>query len=291
MPLVALNLDQARTAYAALELRAATSDLQIATLQATVDALNTSQATVLDRANLLTQYTVSQAQSNAQLLANQAGQVAPDIPLNDFIAALGLAVALGEASMPDRAITSVTTSLQAYLTFDTAQDGSTKVGVRFYQPELGQPTALATATFGIEKIPPQPGAPAPRNLYTVLQSKQAVYTNPAWLPFMSGTPPVSPAAQVVTEVARIFANIGAWTFPYIVQEAAVIATLETTLAGLVAAAAPSPGASAYANIVAALANLASALNPANRSTYVAGDLYALTAALDATTRLAQTLVT
>ena len=290
MPLIALNLDQARSAYAALELRTAAADRQISTLQGTVDALKTTQSTLVDRAALLTQYTVNQSQSNAQLVAQQAGHVSPDLPLDAFIGSLGLAVALSEAAMPDRIVNSVSATLQAYLTFDTGSDGVSKVvGVRLYQPELGQPAALATASFEIAKVPPPPGSPAPRSLYAVLQSKQSLYTNPFWMQFSSGSPPIVPASQVITEIAKVFANIGEWSLPFLIAESAAIGSLETTLAGLAAGTAPAADAAAFAGAAAALMSLVASLNPANRSSYVAGDLYALTAALDATTRVAQSL--
>jgi hypothetical protein len=288
MPLIAVNLDEARSAYAALESRAVSAELNLANLRQTVDTLTAKQADLVDRAKLLTSFTVDQAQSNAQLLAQQAGEVSPDIGLDNFIGALGLAIALGEASMPDRCVNSVSTTLQAYLTLNTDPEGVAKVvGIRFYQPELGQPTALATASFEISKIPPEPGVPAPRSLYSVLQSKQAIYTDPFWLQFSSGTPPSQPAVQVITAVAGVLANIGGWTFPLIVQAAAAVAASETTLAGLLVTLKQRELESDYANAVAALISLTAALNPATRSNFVAGDLYALTAALDATTRLAQ----
>jgi hypothetical protein len=279
MPLIAFNLDEARSAYAALELRSSAADLHISTLQNTVDALKVAQAAVVDRAALLTKFTVAQAQSNAQLIAQQAGQVSPDIGLASFINSLGLAVALGEASMPDRTVNSVSTTLQAYLTFGTGADGVSKsVGVRLYQPELGAATALMTASFQIAKVPPEPGVPAPRSLYNVLQAKQALYTDPFWMQISSTT-----AAQILTVIAATFAGVGGWTLPFLIGQAAAIAGLETTMAGLV------PADGAYSAAVAALTNLTASLNAADRSAYVAGDLYALTAALDATTRTAGTL--
>lgn len=291
MPLIAVNLDQARSAYAALELRATTAELSLANLRNTVDTLTTKQATLVDQAKLLTAFTVDQAQSNAQLLVQQAGQVSPDIALDNFIGALGLAVALGEASMPDRTVNAFSATLQAYLTLNTDSAGVAKVvGIRFYQPELGQPTALATASFQISKVPPPPGVPAPSSLYAVLQSKQSLYSDSFWLQFSSGTPPSQPAAQIISEIIKVLADVGSWTFPMIVQEAAAMAAFETTLAGLLAVHDETELASDYSNGVAELSSLTAALNPATRSNFVAGDLYALTAALDATTRLAQRFV-
>jgi len=287
--LVAGNLDEARSAYAALQVRAANAELETAVLRTTVDTLRSAQQPIVDRANLLTQYTVSQAQSNASLLAQQAGQVSPDTGLQDFIANLGLAVALGEASMPDRVISSVSASLQTYLTFNPGPDGKPTIGVRLYQPELGQPTALAKTTFEIAKVPSSQSDPAPRNLYAVLQDMQSVYTDPFWIQFVTGAPPVAPATQIVTEIAKVFANGATWTLPFLIQEASTIAQLENTLATLVTGKVPSERQATYAAVVAALASLATALNPANRSSFVAGDLYALSAALDATTQMAKTL--
>src|SRR5215469_2946212 len=288
MPLIAFNLDEARSAYASLELRANAADLHISTLQATVDALKTAQSAVVDRAALLTQYTVAQAQSNAQLVAQQTAQVSPDIPLDSFIGTLGLAVALGEASMPDRAVNSVKATLQAYLTFDTGADGVSKsVGVRFYQPELGQATALMTASFEIAKVPPAPGVPAPRTLYNVLQSKQALYTSSFWMQFSTGEPPATPAAQIIAAISATFGAIGGWTLPFLIGQASAIATSETALATQLAATGPSDAVAAYASAVQALSSLVSSLSAPRP--YVAGDLYALSSSLDATTRAAQAI--
>ncbi len=287
--LVAGNLDEARSAYAALQLRATSAEQKAVVLGTTIDALNTAQSAIVDHANLLALYTANQAQVNAQLTAQQASQVTPDANLQDFIANLGLAVALGEASMPDRAISSVTTTLQTFLTFNPGPDGKPQVGIRLYQPELGQPTALATTSFEIAKLPPAQGVPAPRNLYAVLQDKQAVFTNSSWARFVTGTPPSAPSSQIVTEIAKVFAAVGSWSFPFIIQEAAAIAALETILSTLIVSHSPGVGATSYAGAVAALTALAATLNPDSRSNFVAGDLFALSAALDATTQIAKTL--
>ena len=288
--LVAGNLDEARSAYAALQLRATSAEQEAIVLRTTVDTLNIAQNSIVDRANLLTIYTANQAQVNASLTAQQAGQVTPDADLQEFIANLGLAVALGEASMPDRAISSVTTTLQTYLTFNPGADGKPQVGIRLYQPELGQPTALATTSFEIAKVPPAQGVPAPRNLYAVLQDKQAVFTNSFWAQFVSGTPPTTLSSQIVTEIAKVFAAVGSWSFPFIIQEAAAIAALETALSTLIGSQSPGAGATSYASSVAALTALTTTLNPASRSNFVAGDLFALSGALDATTQIAKTFL-
>jgi hypothetical protein len=289
MPLTTDNIDEARVAYAALELRAQNAEANAATLQAQAGRLSSAQQSLSLSASRLHEFVVSQIQANAQLLAQQTAQVSPDLTLDGFIAALGLAAALGEASMPDRAVNSVKVAMQSYLTFTPGPDGVSKVtGLRFYQPEFGA-SALATTTFEIAKVAGPPGAAAPRSLYAVLQDKQAAFADPFWMAFATGNPAAYPASRIVAGIAGIFAHVDAWNIPYLVQESTAIAGLETTLSALVGKSAPAAPAAAYAAAVARLSALAKALNPATRSNFVAGDLYALTAALDATTKIANTL--
>jgi hypothetical protein len=287
MPLVALNLDQARSAYSALELRTAAAESHVSVLQATVDTLNAAQSTLVDRANLLTEFTVIHAQANAQLVADQVNQISPDAQLNRFVAALGMAAALAEASMPDRTIDAVTASVQMYLTFGTAPDGSSSIGVRLYQPELGVPAALATTSFEMKKVPPQPGVPAPVSLYSVLQRKQAAYTQAFWGQFASAAPPSHPAADIVATIGITLSNVGVWSFPFLVQQASAIAAAETILASRAAETAPSGATAAYSAAVAALASATAGFTAADPTLAVAGDLYALAAVLDASTRRAE----
>jgi hypothetical protein len=285
MPLVTSNIFEARTAVADLELRAQSSQQAAATLQATVDQLSAVQATLSDSVRLQGAFTATQLAVNGTLNAQQATAVSPDITLDNFIAALGLSLALAEATMPDRTINSVSATVQSFLTFSPGPDGVTNVpGLRLYQPELGAPTALATTSFDLAKTVSGTNAQAPQSLYAVLQSAQSVFANAFWAQFTTGNPPTQPAQQIVAEVVKIFAAIGGWSFPYLLQEATNIAGLETTLSGLVASAKPSGAAAAYATSVAALSTLTQTL--AARSTHVAGDLFALTSALDASTNLA-----
>jgi hypothetical protein len=287
MPLITGNILEARMAYSALEALAAGAEQNAALLQATVANLAAIPAEQAVRSQVLHDFVVNQAAANSQLVADQAAQVSPDVSLEGFIASLGLAVALAEASMPDRTINSVKAVVQSYLTLDTGPDGVSKVvGLRLYQPDLGAPTALATTTFEIAKTAPVTGAPTPRSLYVVLQEKQAVFSHPFWTTFTAGAPPAQLAANVVTQVTMMLADTEAWRMPFLVDHATAIAALETSLAAAIGPAAPSPTVAAYAGAVAAL----SALTAAPRPFYVAGDLYALTAALDATTRIAQVLM-
>jgi hypothetical protein len=290
MPLITTVPAEALAAYNSLELRTQAAEHSVAVLKATADQLSATQETLAHSVGVQVQYTTSQAQINGQVAAQQANTITPDITLNDFIGSLGLALALGEATMPDRAIGPVSVTVQSYLTFATGPDHVTRVaGLRLYQPELGTPTALATTSFELSKVAPQPGTAAPRALYSVLLDKQNAFADPFWTKFASGTPPAQPAQQIVGEIVKIFANIGAWSFSYLIQEAATIAGLEKTLAGLLAGSAPAQQLAGYTAVVGALTSLTTALSAPGRSNFVAGDLFALTAALDATTKVATTL--
>ncbi|MGA2269778.1 MAG: hypothetical protein ABSH44_15020 [Bryobacteraceae bacterium] len=290
MALLTDNIDEARDAYSALELRARTAERNAAHLQATVTSLTSAHESLARSAGLLKEYAVVQAQDNARLRAQQAGQVSPDVMLDGFVASLGLAVALSEATMPDRAINSIQVTIQSYLTLSAGPDGVSKVaGIRLYQPELGGKAALATTSFEIRKVATTAGAPAPRNLYAVLQDKQAAFTDPFWGQFATGTPVSCPASQIVAEIAKTLAQAGQWSFPFVAQEAAVIAALEASLSALIGKAAATEALAAYVAAVGTLINLTKSLNPAARTGFVAGDLFALAAALDATTRAANTL--
>jgi hypothetical protein len=288
MALITNNIYEARSAYASLEKLTQASQQNVVTLQATVDNLTAIHAQLVDSVRLQGEFTASQISTNGQLTAQQATAVSPDVSLDNFIASLGLSIALAEATMPDRTINGVEATVQSYLTFSTGPDGVTKVpGLRLYQPELGEPTALATTSFELAKTV-SANTPAPRSLYTVLLAKQASFSDPFWVKFSSGSPPVQPAASIVAEVGKVFSMIGNWSFSYLLTEAAVIAGLETTLAGLLTGAAPQDAVTAYTASVQSLTGLIKALGA--RSLHVAGDLFALAAALDTTTTRAAALI-
>src|SRR5579883_1336408 len=260
MPLITSNIFEARSAYASLELLAAASQQNVVTLQAAVDNLTATHAQLAASARLEGQFTAAQISSNGQLTAQQATTVSPDVSLDNFIAALGLSIALAEATMPDRAINGVEATVQSYLTFTTGPDGVTKIpGLRLYQPELGEPTALATTSFELAKTV-SAGTPAPRNLYTVLQAKQTTFTDPFWTKFSSGNPPTQPAVSVVAEVGKVFSMIGNWSLAYLLQEASAIAGLETTLAALLTGVSPQTAVAAYTASVQVLSNLIQAIS-------------------------------
>lgn len=287
MPLITDNINEARSAYVSLELLANATQQNVVTLRATVESLSSLQSTILDTARVQSDFTAAQISTNAQLTTQQVTTVLPDITLDNFIAALGLSVALAEATMPDRAINSVQASVQSYLTFAPDPNGVIVPGLRLYQPELGEPSALATTSFELAKTV-SAAAPAPRSLYTVLQAKQATFADPFWTKFTSGNPATQPAVSIVAEVGNVFSMIGNWSFPYLLQEASTIAGLEATLAGLLSGVTPANAVAAYTVSVQALTSLIQTLGA--RSVHVAGDLFALATALDATTNLASALI-
>lgn len=291
MPLVTNNIDEARFAYDAVERRALSAEQRADALQATVDRLAALQPISAVQASQLAQRAVDQEAASVQLRTQQAAAVSPDVLLDRFIASLGLAGALGEATMLDRAVGSIAATVQGYLVGVPGPDGaSTVAALRFYQPEFGDAGGAGSVSFEIAKTPPPHGVTAPRTLYAVLQHKQSVFTDPFWSRFATAAQPsVEPAQQVVIEIARVFANTGAWDFPFLVQEAAAIAALETSLATLVGGTAPPERVASYAAAVAALSSLVRALDPQVKAIPVAGDVLALAAALDATTRFAEAL--
>jgi hypothetical protein len=282
-----IDIRSAATAYANLELLANAAQQNVVTLQASLDAVSAQHQQLVDSVQQQSSLTTALIPANATLTANQATAVAPDLTLDNFIAALGLSIALAEATMPDRVINSVQASVQSYLTVTPGPNNTNVAGLRLYQPELGDPTALTTTSFELAKTT-TPDTPAPRSLYTVLQAKQAAFDNSFWTKFSSGTPAAQPAAEIVVEIAKVFAAIGGWSFPYLLGEATTIAGYETTLAGLLSGGTPADAVTAYAASVQALTTLTQSL--AARSTYEAGDLFALTAALDATTTAASAVM-
>lgn len=282
MPLFTDNIDEARLAYTNMESRAHSAEFLASVLQDKVDTLNSQISINAQLATLLSQHTADQEATNAQLSSQQGAQVSPDIPLTSFIANIGMAGALGEATMADRSVPSITTTVTCYHT----PDG----GIRFYQPEWGDSGGFGTTTFSILKTPSASGAPAPRTLYVILQYAQTVFDTPFWMNLAnSGTPPVGPAQQILAEVTQMLANAVGWTFAYLVQEASTIAGLEARLGAALAAPVSAQQIAAFNASVQALSVLVKALDPAVKPVPVAGDVLALSAALDATLRIADAL--
>jgi hypothetical protein len=183
-----------------------------------------------------------------------------DISLAGFVQSLALDVALGEATMPDRVVTPVAVSASTYL---LPSDGG--LGLRFQTPELSdRPAGLSSTSLELAKVPSVDGR-APPSLYAVLQEKQRVYG-------------VSSAGRIegriVAEVGKVLAATGTWTLSFLAESAVRIGELELKLAG----SARDEGRSEAAKALLQLARSALA-----KPRPVAGDLYALAAALDATT--------
>jgi len=282
MPLITDDIFEARAAYSVLELRAVAAEQNIFLLQNTIGNISAAQRSTAQSAATLQQFSIGQIQSNSQLLAQESATISPDISLQAFIAALGLSAAMGEATMPDRAIPSLNVTVQGYVSFDPVQGPQ----LRLYQPEFGSAAVIASISFDLAKVTPTPGSPVPRSLYSVLQDKQSVFGNVFWTRFVSGTPPLQPASEIVITIAKAFANLDNWTFPYLIQQAEAIAAQESALATLT-------GASAFINKAASLSTLMQSLDPSARTGaayYVAGDLFALSTGLDATTQIARTLL-
>lgn len=184
-----------------------------------------------------------------------------ELPLANLVDSVGLAVALGEATMQQHAISSVSVSARIYIV--PTVDG---VGFRFQPPEQADhAVGLSTATFELAKVPGQ--GPAVPSLYAVLDEKQRLYT----------TGPLASqkdARRLVAELHRTLAAADAWTIEFLVEQAEVIARLERRLAG---AGTSGEAAHAAADELSKLAERLEHRRP------VAGDVYALAAAFRATT--------
>jgi hypothetical protein len=197
-------------------------------------------------------------------------RVRAELPLAGLVDSVGLAAALGEATMPDRVVSSIAVSAQAYL---VPTDGG--IGVRFPTPELAErPAGLSTASFELGKVPGIDGT-APRSLYVVLEEKQHLYGREPWSSYEA-------AQSVVVELARVLANTGAWSIPFLAEAAATVGGLERKLAAALVAGRPREAVATYREAAVALVELAGEL--AAKSRPVGGDVLRLSAAFDATTR-------
>jgi hypothetical protein len=81
---------------------------------------------------------------------------------------------------------------------------------------------------------------------------------------------------------------GRWDFPYLVQTAGTVATLQKEMVGLIAGGATVAAIKDYERAAAELEMLVAALR--SKANPVAGDVYALTSALKATAAAAASLV-
>jgi hypothetical protein len=287
LPLLTDNIEEARAAYGALEGRTLSAERLIESLQTALRETKAGEPISFQQTQDIRQTALDREADNVRLREQlqQAIVLKADLPLQAFIASIGLASALGEATLPDRTITSLAATLQTHLI--VAQSA---VGLHFFQTGLDQePASLSTTTFQLAKITPQPGAPAPRNLYSALQDKQSVYANEFWRKFTSATqPPSQPAADIEAAAAMLLASAASWNFPYLLQSALQIGNLEKTLSGLVAAALPGIASTQFEEAVnsflVVIGKMQGNIQP------VAGDLFALTGSLDAVTSAAKVLL-
>jgi hypothetical protein len=259
LPLLTDDLNQARRAYDALEARARNAEARADIFQTTTMPSLQQRILDLEGENIALRTQIEQLAS-----------VKADLPLQRFIDSIALAAALGEASMPERAIPSIKAEVRTYLA-----PGSDGIGVRFQQPELAAtPNGLSSTSFEIVKVPPQPGVEAPANVYVVLQETQRVYSDPFWLRF-------GQSAQIVAAATKALANVGAWNAPFLVHAAADLAQLQDRLV-------PIASSEKYSSAVGALRSLTDAQNA--QVNFVAADIYALSAALAATVAAARAVI-
>jgi len=287
MALVADTIEEARLAYGALERRAESAERLAAVLQSALDQVRASMPATLIPDGNTRQLIADLMQANQQLQENLRSALVPkaDLALQRVIESFAFAAALGEATMPDRIVASLTATLQSYITL--AESG---IGLQFFQPGLGvTPASLSSTTLELSRVPPASAAgPSPR-LYAVWEQKQEIYSNPFWSPFKSGgASATSIAADLVILVARVLRNTDQWSFSYLVSAAVAVAARERELAGLVAARAPGSAAAAYTSAADQLVALTAALSP--KLAPVAGDLGLLTASLDRVTGAARALL-
>jgi IPT/TIG domain len=279
MPLPTDDINEARAAYEALEAR--NEDLRRTTQAAQASAATLLQANrgLIDTVDAMRQRILDLEARKAELdnQVNAIAQIRADLTVAELAQAVGLAIALGTATMADRTVASVDMNVQSYL---TRSDGP--LGLRLQQPELaGFPIGLSSTRFTIAQVPVGPQAPAPRPLYTVLADKQRLYGEP-WLGDLPS------ATRLIAVTGQTLAYSGSWTVPYLAAQASEVATLEADVADALAAAGQER-ASGLGNAALALAEGAAAV--AGRSRPVAGDVWMLAQLLDASTRTAQALRT
>jgi hypothetical protein len=273
VPLYTDDIRRARAAYDLLEARLAGAERRVAELQATVDELVARQPPATKDTELLRRRILQLEGEKLELREQreELARVKAEVSVADLVRGFGRAASVGEASMPDRAIRSLTATVQGHVTPD-ADD----IGIRFQPPELGARTGgLASASFELAKVPPSPDAPAFPNLAGVLQEKQALYADPRW-------PRQADASRVVSAVTRALA--GSATTPEIVSAASSVAEGERRMASGLRGEEASPYRSAT-RVLSALVDAVAAKPEAS-----AGDVLALAAALEATTDAARRLL-
>ncbi len=279
MPLFTNEIGAARVAYDAVESRAVNAELRASKLDALLADLRARPPFAVDEVAGLRQRMADLESENVKLREQLQGLLRDraQITLQTFIEALGLAAAVGEATMPGRAISSFTARMQAFISMISGG-----IGLSFQAPELASRSAgLSTISFGLEKIPPQSGVAAAPNLYSVLEEKQRLYTDSFWSRF-------DMVPETIAEINRVLLDTGAWNFTYLAEAAGAIAALEQRLALATSALISNESASAYVTAARSLGVLADRLK--KKVNPVVGDLLAITSSLDATTKAAVSLI-
>lgn len=266
MPLFTDQIGAARSAYDALEKRALGAEMRVSQLTAALAASGADVPNVV----LLRQRIADLERQNIEL-NNQLDvlkRTRAEATLQQFIDAMALSAALGEATMSGRTIESLSASVKAHMTADAGG-----VALRFHPPELGavNTDAMGTTHFAIAKVPPAAGTTAPGSFHALLLETQAIYGSvdaPRFSDLVRKI--VLAATQAVTDTAS-------WRVPYLAGVAATLADLQHQLV----AGDQRPSAGVLRVRCQALAQLSKLL--AAKSNPVAGDLYALTAAFAETT--------
>ncbi len=283
------ELEALRTENAALRWRAALAEQQAARLAAQTEG-PTAGATgpPLSRAlpagiglthpildPVVAQHLTDVEVENAALKQRLLGPPPPPagVPLQQVIESVSLAVALGEATLSDRTVGSLTIAAQALL---VSVDGG-GVSLQFPSPATPLPPGgFTTMKIDLGRTPSAPGQPDAPTLFRILLDKQALFGGGGWLATDQGK-------AIVAASTAALADAATWTFSDLLNTADTIATAEQGLASTLAARQPPPaGIAAFTSATAGLRSVVDALR-AKSPSFVAGDLASLTAGLHATT--------
>ena len=211
--------------------------------------------------------------ANAALVLRLKGPPPPPagVSVQILVESLALSAALGEATLADRTIGSLTMSTQLQL----VELGQGSVSVQFPSPSTPLPSdALSTLTVALDRTPPGPGDPDPPTLYRILADRQALYSTGGWWDTDQGK-------AIVAACTKALAEASGWTFASVLSTADAITTSEQALAAALGGRQPPPaGTSDYAAATASSRQVVDALK-AKTTAPVAGDLAALSAALHA----------
>jgi hypothetical protein len=276
MPLVTTDLDQARLAYSALEMRAAAADQRISVLERAVagarDGAPPSAPT--GGVGVLLQRIADLEGQNQTLLArlDDATKAVAEIPIQRVVDSIGLAAAIAEASMPDRVIGALAASVTSHLRSNAGQ-----LAARLPLPQLDGPSnSLSTVSFEVSRVPPTGEAAMPRSIFITLEEKQAIYGDARW----AG---IRQTAGVVLQVSIAMGSIGSWTWDSLLADVQRVAAAERALAAQLAGPLTAEYLAAADRAMSLIQALTGKPNP------VAGDVWSISAALEETTRLARQL--